>query len=91
MPGLLEVDQLGQHAAKVVAGEEGEVHLLGSVLRNEAQPALGRLGDGGVQVADCERNVGYPLPAVQHQVVSDLALEHLDHLDLEFLRGLAAR
>jgi len=30
-------------------------------------------------------------PVVEHQIVGDLALEHLDHLDLEFLRGLAAR
>jgi hypothetical protein len=30
-------------------------------------------------------------PVVEHQMVGDLALEHLTHLDLEFLRGLAAR
>jgi hypothetical protein len=58
MPGPLEVDELGQQAAQVVTGEEGDVR--------------------------------YP-PVVEHQIVGDLALEHLDHLDLESLRGLAAR
>jgi hypothetical protein len=40
------VDELGQQAARVVSGKEGEVHLLGPVFGNQAH-ALRRRGDDG--------------------------------------------